>query len=219
MPLRGAGCAPYSANVRHHIPLSAAHSFLPRMSTPSLVTTVAPKFIPYLEMHSLTGDSYYFRKETTALRDSDDKKRLWHPRIKHTMLRHFHSPTEGILYAAFPKSVLLQNLRSEDLLYIGCSSSGGARFWRGRPSATGKFLEPKSCFHHEQMRRGRAGSNLENYLTEVGPVVLHTLTDADVLQISKERNLALPDGKYPAHQLERAILAEGFSKWKWNARS
>ena len=189
------------------------------MSTTLLITTIAPDFAPYLEMHSLTGDSYYFRKESTSLRDSDDKKRFWHPRVKHTMLRRFHIPTEGILYAAFPKSVLLHELQPDDLLYIGCSSTGGARFWRGRPSPTGKFGEPKSCFHHEQMRRGRNGSNLENYLTEVGPVVLHTLTDADVLRIAKEHKVALPDGRYPAHRLERAILAEGFSKWKWNARS
>ncbi len=189
------------------------------MSTTALITTIAPYFVPYLEMHALTGDSYYFRKESTSLRDPDDKKRFWHPRVTHTMLTRFHSPTDGILYAAFRKSVLLQKLQPEDLLYIGCSSAGGARFWRGRPSPTGKFVESRSCFHHEQMRRGRNGSNLENYLTEVGPVVLHTLTDADVLRISREHGFVLPEGRYPAHQLERAILAEGFSKWKWNARS
>ena len=189
------------------------------MSTTALITTIAPYFIPYLEMRGLAGDSYYFRKESTSLRDSDEKKRFWHPRVTHTMLGRFHSATEGILYAAFPKSVLLRELHQDDLLYIGCSSSGGARFWRGRPSPTGKYAEPTSCFHHEQMRRGRNGSNLENYLTEVGPIVLHTLTDADVLELSKKHGVVLPSGKYPAHQLERAILAEGFSKWKWNARS
>jgi hypothetical protein len=185
----------------------------------ALVITVAAYFRPYMEIHGLGGDSYYFRKESTSLRDSEGKKRLWHPRVKHTMLRGLHSSTEGILYAAFPKSALLHQLRSEDLLYIGCSSTGGARYWRGRPSPTGRFSEPKSCFHHEQMRRGRNGSNLENYLTECGPVVVHTLTDADVPRICSEHKIALPHGGYPAHQLERAILAEGFLRWKWNARS
>lgn len=189
------------------------------MSTTGLISTIAPHFVPYLEMHGLAGDSYYFRKESTSLRDADDKKRLWHPRIKHTMLRNFHNPAEGILYAAFPKSVMLHALHPDDLLYIGCSSAGGARFWRGRPDVAGKFPEPKSCFHHEQMRRGRAGSNLEKYLAEVGPVVLHTLTDADVQRTSEEHHFSLPDGKYPSHQLERAILSEGFTRWKWNARA
>ena len=189
------------------------------MSTSNLIATIASHFTPYLEMHGLTGESYYFRKASTSLRDIDGNKRVWHPRIKHTMLRGFHSQTDGILYAAFPKSVALNNLKAEDLLYLGCSSSGGSRFWRGRPSATERFLEVKSCFHHEQMRRGRDGSNLEHYLAQVGPVLLHTLTDTDVLQIASGYRLALPAGMYPAHQLERAILAEGFKKWRWNARS
>ena len=185
----------------------------------ALVTAIAPYFVPYLEMMSLTGQSYYFRKESTALRDSNGKKRLWHPRIKHRMLRGYHSPNEGLLYAAFPASVLLHQLKPDDLLYLGCSATGGSRFWRGRLNETVKFPEPKSCFHHEQMRRGRTGSNLENYLTDVGPIVLHTLTDSDVLVISNEQRVSLPIGRYPAHQLERAILAEGFTRWKWNARS
>jgi len=189
------------------------------MSSTTLITTLASYFVPYLEIHGLTGDSYYFRKESTSLRDPDGEKRVWHPRVRHTMLRSYHSPTEGILYAAFPKNVQLHSIQQDDLLYIGCSATGGARYWRGRPIPTGRFAEPKSCFHHEQMRRGRSGSNLESYLREVGPVLLHTLTDVDVLRISKEHQVALPGGKYPAHQLERAILSEGFSKWKWNARS
>lgn len=185
----------------------------------ALVTTIAPYFVPYLEMICLTGESYYFRKESTALRDSSGKKRLWHPRIKHRMLRAYHSPNEGILYAAFPASVVLHQLKPEDLLYIGCSATGGARFWRGRLNETVKFPEPKSCFHHEQMRRGRDGSNLEHYLPKLGAVVLHTMTSSDVLEISKKHQIILPDGNYPAHRLERAILAEGFTNWKWNARS
>jgi hypothetical protein len=189
------------------------------MSATALIKTVAPYLVPYLEIHGLAGDLYYFRKESTALRNPDGTKRVWHPRVKHTMLRTYHSPTEGILYAAFRKGVRLHEIQPEDLLYIGCSSSGGARYWRGRPTPTGKFTEPKSCFHHEQMRRGRDGSNLENYLSQIGPVVLHTLTDVDVLKIAHNHKVALPEGKYSAHKLERAILAEGFTKWKWNGRS
>lgn len=189
------------------------------MFSSALINTIAPYFVPYLEIHGLTGDSYYFRKESTALREPDGKKRVWHPRVKHTMLRAYHSPTEGILYAALRKSVILHKIQPEDLLYIGCSSSGGARYWRGRPNPTGRFSDSKSCFHHEQMRRGRDGSNLENYLSQTGQVVLYTLTDADVLSIVQRHKIVLPDGKYPAHQLERAILAEGFTKWKWNGRS
>jgi hypothetical protein len=187
--------------------------------TPALITTIGTYFVPYLEMTCLTGDSYYFRKESTALRDLNGKKRLWHPRIKHSMLREYHSPSEGILYAAFPASVRLHDLKPDDLLYIGCSATGGSRFWRGRPNETVKFQKPKSCFHHEQMRRGRAGSNLEHYLEKIGAVVLHTMTSSNALDISVKHHIDLPDGKYPAHQLERAILAEGFTNWKWNARA
>lgn len=189
------------------------------MLSSSLITLIAPHFVPYIEIHGLAGDSYYFRKESTSLRDADGKKRVWHPRVRHSMLRRYHDQAEGILYAAFPKSVKLQALQEDDLLYLGCSATGGARYWRGRPNPTGRFAEPKSCFHHEQMRRGRDGSNLERYLTQSGPVIVHTLTDADVLAIAGEHGITLPDGKYPAHQLERAILAQGFTRWKWNARS
>lgn len=184
-----------------------------------LIKVIAPHFIPYIELHGLAGDSYYFRKESTALRDPHGNIRVWHPRIKHSMLRSYHSQTEGILYAALPKASKLHELHADDLLYLGCSATGGARYWRGRPSPTGRFAEPKSCFHHEQMRRGRDGNNLENYLRQSGPVVVHTLTDSDVLMIARKHGIALPTGKYPAHQLERAVLAEGFSRWKWNARS
>ena len=185
----------------------------------TLVTTIAPYFEPYLELTSLMDESYYFRKESTALLDSDGKKRLWHPRIKHRVLRGYHSSNEGILYAAFPATVLLHQLKSDDLLYLGCSASGGSRFWRGRQNESLKFPEHKSCFHHEQMRRGRDGNNLENYLVKFGAVVLHTITNSLVLDISKEHQITLLDGKYPAHQLERAILVEGFKNWKWNGRS
>ncbi len=185
----------------------------------ALIDTVAPYFVPYLELHGFTGDSYYFRKESTSLRDSNGSKRVWHPRVKHSMLRNFHSDSEGILYAAFPKTVNLSELRPDDLLYLGCSATGGARYWRGRPSPTERFQGPKSCFHHEQMRRGRDGSNLESYLRQSGSVVVHTLTDADALAIARMHDIRLPAGKYPAHQLERAVLAEGFKRWKWNARS
>lgn len=83
-------------------------------ATPTaLVTTVANYFRPYLEIHGLTGDSYYFREESTSLRDSEDKKRFWHPRVRHTMLRSFHSSTEGIVYVPFPKSAPLHKFRSE----------------------------------------------------------------------------------------------------------
>jgi hypothetical protein len=189
------------------------------MLNTTLISTIAPYFVPYLELHGATGDFYYFRKESTSLRDSEGQKRVWHPRVRHTMLRSHHSPTEGILYAAFRKEVVLRQLQADDLLYIGCSSSGGSRYWRGRPNPTERYAQPKSIFHHEQMRRGRDGSNLESYLTQVGPVVLHTLTDDDVQKIIEEHKIALPDGKYPAHQLERAVLLQGYTNWKWNGRS
>ncbi len=184
-----------------------------------LINTIAPSFVPYLELHGLTGESYYFRKESTSLRDADGKKRVWHPRVKHSMLRSHHSECEGILYAAFPKSVNLLELRADDLLYLGCSATGGARYWRGRPSPTERFPEAKTCFHHEQMRRGREGNNLESYLRQHGPVVVHTLTDSEALTVVREHGIALREGKYPAHQLEKTILAEGYKMWKWNARS
>jgi hypothetical protein len=189
------------------------------MLATGIITAIAPYFKPYVELHGLTGDSYYFRKESTSLRDSDGSKRFWHPRLRHSMLRNFHASTEGILYAALPREAKAAALREDDLLYIGCSASGGARYWRGRPSPTGRYADSKSCFHHEQMRRGRDGKNLEVYLSTIGPVVVHTLTDADVRDIVAKHGIVLPQGKYPAHQLERAVLAEGFAKWQWNARS
>lgn len=73
------------------------------MSAQALIKMVAPYLVPYLEIHGLTGDLYYFRKESTALRNPDGTKRVWHPRVKHTMLRSYHSSTEGILYAALRK--------------------------------------------------------------------------------------------------------------------
>ena len=183
-----------------------------------LLSLVASYFKPYVDLLSLTGDNYYFRKASTSLRDHEGKPRNWHPKIAHKMLRDYHSSTDGILYAAFPMSVNINSLKDDDLLYLGCSGSGGSRYWRGRPSEVGKYPAGKSCFHHEQMRRGRDLNNLESYLAKVGPVRLHTLTDTDVVSLSAQHMISLPAGKYPAHQLERRILAEGFRVWKWNGR-
>lgn len=61
-----------------------------------LIEIVAPYLVPYLEIHALAGDLYYFRKESTALLNPDGTKGVWHPRLKHTMLGPYHSKTEGI---------------------------------------------------------------------------------------------------------------------------
>lgn len=188
------------------------------MPTP-LLSAVAPYFKPYIDLLNLSGDRYYFRKASTSLRDADGQRRNWHPRIAHVMLREYHSPSEGILYVAFPKTANVSSLGAEDLLYVGCSGSGGSRCWRGRPSETGSYPEIKSCFHHEQMRRGRESHNLEGYLLQIGPVRVYTLTDRDVVSICAKHQFTLPSGKYPAHQLERLILADGFKNWKWNRRA
>jgi len=184
-----------------------------------LLSTVAPYFTPYIDLLKLSGERYYFRKASTALRDSEGKVRIWHPKIDHVMLRDYHSPTDGILYAACPKSASVRSLKDEDLLYIGCSGSGGSRYWRGRPGEGSRYPESKSCFHHEQMRRGRDSHNLEDYLSRSGSVRVYTLTDNDVLSICIKHQISLPAGKYPSHQLEKKILAEGFKNWKWNGRS
>ena len=146
-----------------------------------LVVTVAPYFNPYVDLLRLSGERYYFKKESTSLRDLEGRKRVWHPKIEHLLLRDFHAATDGILYAAFPKSADVKQLKDDDLLYIGCSASGGARYWRGRPEETGSFPSPKSCFHHEQMRRGRGSNTLEGHLSHFGPVRVYTLTNADVM--------------------------------------
>ena len=187
------------------------------MPTP-LVSIVAAYFKPYVDLLRLPGDLYYFRKASTSLRDLEGKARIWHPKIEHVMLRDYHSPIDGILYAAFPKSADLRSLRDDDLLYIGCSGSGGSRYWRGRPDESGRYLERKSCFHHEQMRRGRDSHNLELYLQKFGSVRVYTLTDGDVRALCTKHYMVLPTGRYPSHQLEKKILAEGFKNWKWNAR-
>ncbi len=188
-------------------------------STTRLVSTVAPYFVPYLLLRKLTGEQYYFRKESTRLRNEFGKPRFWHPMIEHTMLRDHHSRTENILYAAFPAAVDLKNLKPDDLLYIGCSMQGGQRFWRGRPNETDNFPTRKSCFHHGQMRGGRSGSNLENYLATGGEVKLHTLTDPEIEAIVTKQHLTLPDGRYIAHRMEKLILSEGFKNWCWNSKS
>lgn len=183
-----------------------------------LVSAVAEHLKPYVDLLRLSGDRYYFRKASTSLRDLEGNARNWHPKIEHLMLRDYHSAAEGILYAAFPRTADPRNLRDDDLLYVGCSSSGGARYWRGRPSEGVRFLASKSCFHHEQMRRGRDSHNLEHYLEKFGSVRVYTLTDSDVRELCIRQQMTLPTGKYASHQLERKILAEGFKNWKWNAR-
>ena len=183
-----------------------------------LVSTVASHFKPYVDLLQLSGERYYFRKASTSLRDIEGRARNWHPKIEHLMLRDYHSAGDGILYVALPRSADLRSLRDDDLLYIGCSASGGSRYWRGRPNESGKYPASKSCFHHEQMRRGRDSHNLEHYLEKFGSVRVYTLTDSDVRELCSRHQMMLPTGRYPSHQLERKILAEGFKNWKWNGR-
>lgn len=183
------------------------------------IAIVAPYFRPYVELLKFTGGRYYFRKESTSLRDDEGNKRNWHPLIEHRLLREFHTPNEGILYMALPHSVNPSRLKPGQLLYIGCSASGGARFWRGKQNATTRFPSAKSCFHHEQMRRGRNGDSLESYLRNKGAVRIYTLTNQEIEAISRSHQIALPSAKYPAHGLEKRILSEGFTKWAWNKRT
>lgn len=183
------------------------------------IFTVAPYLRPYLDLVRLTGEEYYFRKDLTALRYSSGNKRIWHPKIEHKILRDFHDKTDEILYVALPEPTDPNNFNQNDLLYVGCSIGGGARFWRGKIDAATRFQTPKSCFHHEPMRRGRDGQNLESYLTKTGKVKLYTITSIEITKLVSSHSIQLPSGKYPAHQLERRILLDGFTKWKWNARS
>lgn len=201
--------------------LAGRSTFSALLTTPSVTTisTVAPYLRPYIDLLRITGDRYYFRKASTSLRDNDGNKRIWHPRIEHRMLREFHGSKEGILYVALPQSADLGHLHQDDLLYIGCSASGGARFWRGKENASTRFTTAKCCFHHEQMRRGRNGSNLESYLCSNGPVRIYTLNDAEIESIAHVHQIALPSARYIAHGLEKLILSEGFSRWAWNKRT
>ncbi len=182
------------------------------------IVTVAPYFKPYIELMKVSGEMYYFRKASTSLIDAEGSKRIWHSKIEHRMLREFHHANEGILYMALPKSANPSCLNPNELLYIGCSASGGARFWRGKLNATTQFPTSKSCFHHEQMRRGRNGSNLEYHLRENGAIVIYTLTNNEIETISRNHRIPLPDAKYLAHKLEKRILMDGFTKWAWNKR-
>ena len=113
------------------------------MPTP-LVSTVVAYLKPYVDLMGLSGEQYYFRKASTSLRDYEGNARVWHPKIENVMLRDYHLPTDGIMYAALPKIADLGKIRDEDLLFIGCSASGGSRYWRVRPYKGGKYLIGKS---------------------------------------------------------------------------
>lgn len=189
------------------------------MISPSdTINTVAPYFQPYIELLKFTGEMYYFRKASTSLLDTEGNKRIWHPKIEHRMHRESHGPGEEILYMALPQSAKPNCLKPNELLYIGCSASGGTRFWRGKLNATTRFPTSKNCFHHEQMRRGRDGLNLESYLRSNGPVRIYTLTNSEVEAISRNHRITLPNVGYLAHKLEKRILMDGFTKWAWNKR-
>lgn len=180
---------------------------------------IAPFLKPYIDLHRLSGEQYYFRKESSKILDASGNKRVFFPKIEHSLAGDFHSPNESILYAAFPAKADLNNLENDDLLYIGCCEKGCARFWRGKKDATTRFTTPRSCFHHNSMRGGRDGNTIETFLTHSGAVRIYTLTSIEIEKLVLSFNIQLPTGKYPAHQLEKKILSEGFKKWKWNGRS
>ena len=120
---------------------------------------------------------------------------------------------------ALPMRADLNDLKDDDLLYIGCCEKGCARFWRGKKDATTRFVMSKSCFHHNSMRSGRDGNTIETFLEHSGAIRIYTLTSNEIVKLALRSKIQLPTGKYPAHQLEKKILSEGFRKWKWNARS
>jgi hypothetical protein len=171
-----------------------------------------------LDLNRLTGDLYYYQRKGNTLRDANGNIRNWHPKIEHKMLCKHHSSIDEILYIALPMQADFNNLTKDDFLYIGCSKDGGGRYWRGKINETTKFPIGKSCFHHQQMRKGRDGC-LESYLSDGVKVRVYTLTSDDVTKIVSKHNIQLLHGNYPAHQLETKILSEGFTKWKWNSKS
>ena len=100
---------------------------------------IAPFFKPYLNIICLNGEQYYFRKETTSLRDENGNKRFFHPKIGHQMLRDYHSTQDEILYLAVPINADINDLKEGDFLYIGSAKKGGARFWRGKKDKMTRF--------------------------------------------------------------------------------
>ena len=63
------------------------------------------------------------------------------------------------------------------------------------------------------MRSGRNGNTIETFLEHSGAIRIYTLTSNQIVKLALAFKIELPSCKYPAHQLEKKILSEGFRKW------
>lgn len=182
----------------------------------SLFNQIAPAMKPYIDIDGLDGRYYY---EKLQIRDADGKFRQWHPKAVIRMHRPRHPATDEILYAAIPQEGDITD--PANWFYLGASQDGGRRFWRGKPTLHApnySAREPNPHFHHADMRKGRDG-NLEQYLQSGGKIRIYTATATGIKCLPGIAGIAWKHGKYFTEQVEKTILAEGYTRWKWNSRA
>jgi len=120
----------------------------------------------------------------------------------------------SILYAAIDAEADLDNLKPEDLLYIG-SQKNSDRMFRGDGLA-GKN------FHHLSMRKGCDGNNLTQFLSTGRKVKIYYIDENSLMEYVKKE---IPDPcsvlnlkkDHPGFILEQIVLVEGQKSWSWNS--
>jgi hypothetical protein len=193
--------------IRHNPPL--CFDISPRIAVQtSVIRHLASGFDLYLTLHRLHPSRTY----------SYAARKFFNLRvIEHTRHGSKCKAGESWVYVAVPSVATLNDLASNQRLYIGAQTQD--RMFRG-DNLTGEN------FHHAEMRRGRGEDNLESYLKLGREVKVFRIAAADVYRFAKSAQdlhslyrlmqQPLPPRTHQAGWLEQYVLHYELPAWRWN---
>lgn len=174
------------------------------------IKVLSKYFKEYITINGLTGATY-----TYAVRS--DKR--W-PVVSCYMHMAKCKPSSW-LYIAIDANADMNNLNESDMLYIGSQTQD--RMFRGDGLKGNNF-------HHQEMRNGKGGSNLESYLANGSSVKIYVLDKSFLERITNTDNFLIKykpilDSKeinkkvgHAGYWYEQIILSENRDSWSWNCK-
>lgn len=168
------------------------------------IQNLAKYFKPYMEITSIDSARTYSYKARCST--------AW-PVVENKMFRSKISQS-SILYAAIDAEADLENLKPEDLLYIGSQKSSDRMF-------RGDNLGGKN-FHHLSMRKGREGNHLTQFLNTGRRVNIYYIDENSLMEFAESE---MPESQamlnlkkdHPGFIFEQLVLLEGHKLWSWNS--
>lgn len=168
----------------------------------------ASAFEKYITIHGLHGSRTY----------NYAKRKIFDEPV---VLSTRHQPKcaigESWIYVAIPRDSKLDNLDSSERLYVGAQTQD--RMFRGDGLVGDNF-------HHAEMRKGKNGKNLVQYLRTGKEIEIHraqskvlarlVVERAQLRQLNPILSFPISTKKHLGYWFEQAVLHYEYPLWQWN---